>query len=94
MTASYARARGVVWRRTFDRVLLRRPAGGDVVVVGASGPALWDVLAQPRSLTEAAALLAADHGVDTATVEADIAPVLDRLVELSVVVVEDEQAGS
>ena len=83
-----------MWRRSFGRVLLRPPAGGDLVVLGAGGPALWDVLARPCSLEEAAGALGARHDVGAETVAADISPVLQRLVELALVIVDETDVES
>lgn len=85
MTIRYVRADGVVWRRSFDRVLARSRATGQVTILGGSGPALWDVLSVPCSLEGAASALAAHFGAEADAVAADTAPVLDRLVELALV---------
>lgn len=95
MTVRFERAPEVLWRRSLGRVLLRLPAAGDLVVLGASGPALWEALERPRSLDEVAGALGGDFGVDVRTVADDISPVLERLVELSLVSTEGvEEKGS
>lgn len=44
-----------------------------------TGAALWGVFATPRTLSEAAEILAAMFAADAATVEADIAPIIGAL---------------
>jgi hypothetical protein len=84
----------VIWRSVLDGVLVRRPrsvagTAGDeaeVVRLSGSGVALWHALAAPVTHAELCAELARDHGVDVATVAADLQPVLDDLLGRGLVV--------
>lgn len=76
----YGRAADVLWRRAGGLVLLLPLEAEDVFQLGGTGPAVWDVLAEPRTVAEAAAVLAARYAVPAARIAADIEPVLDDLV--------------
>lgn len=71
-----ARAPATLWRSgPFGRVIL---APGDIEPVACTGTAaaVWDALAEPVTLEELAATLAAAFGTDVDTVTADIGPLL------------------
>lgn len=70
----------VVWRAGVDYLVLARIDGHTVEVRG-PGPHVWDRLEEPTSISELTEDLAERFGVDTATVHADLVPVLRRLVE-------------
>ena len=75
----------VLWRATLDGVLIRRPGADDVVRLGGTGASLWQALREPRRSDRVVAELAEIHGVDEATVAADLAPVVAELLERGVV---------
>jgi hypothetical protein len=83
--ARYRRAGDALWRTAGSGVLVL-PAGakGPVAVVGA-GRALWDVLATPLTLDEAATVLARRFGLPAEDVELAIRPVLADLGSLGAV---------
>ena len=49
------------------------------------GRELWDLLVEPGTVAQLAAVLAAAHGVDEQTVIDDISPVIERLAGLGAV---------
>ena len=76
----------VLWRRAGDRVLIRRPGNDDVLVLAATGAALWEALAFERTAGAVAATLAEAHGAAVDVVAADVQQALADLVEQQVVV--------
>lgn len=78
MTA-YERAPDLLWRRTFDRVLILVPGTGDVVTLAGTGVDLWDALVVPRSLGQLATGLAELYETSRTEVEHDVAPVVADL---------------
>ena len=76
----YRRSGDALWRCLPDRVVMLPPAGGGVVTLDDSGPALWAALLEPRSLDELACHLAEHFATAPDLVRADIAPILGDLV--------------
>lgn len=75
------RARGALWRRAgAGRVVVLPPSGPPLLLAG-PGVLLWDLLAQPVGLEEAAGLVAEAYGVEPERAAQDIGPTLDRLRE-------------
>ncbi len=70
-TSRWQRAPQVVHRGTLDGLLLR-PPDGEVALLSPSAAALWDVLASPHSVDEAAEVLAARTGASDAEIRADL----------------------
>jgi hypothetical protein len=71
-----------LWRRSLDAVLVL-PAGSDEpVTLAGTGPALWELLAEPCTVPQLAAVLAEAYEAEPAVVEADLAPVVGELVRL------------
>ena len=75
----------VLWRRSLDTVVLLPPGCDDPITLAESGPELWDLLVEPGSVTQLAAVLAAAHDADQQTVARDIAPVIEQLAEIGAV---------
>jgi hypothetical protein len=82
----YVRSRDLLWRRTFDRVVLLVPGSDQSVTLSGTGVDLWEHLAEPRSLDAISAELADRYGTAAAAVERDVRPTLDALVTRGVVV--------
>ena len=85
-TGPWVRRGDVGWRVTLDGLVLLPPRRSDPVTVAGSAPAVWDLLAEPRSTPELARSLAARFGADPATIEADLAPLLVQLLDLGVII--------
>ena len=75
------RREAVLWRRTYDRVIVMRPGGGEFLTLQGTGCDLWAALDEPRPLAELAERLATAYETSVEQVAADLAPVLASLVE-------------
>jgi hypothetical protein len=87
MTTRYTRREEVLWRRTGDAVVLLAADGDgrDVFTLEGSGVDLWQLLAEPVQLDEAASTLAGIYGASRDQVARDIAPVLAELSRRGVI---------
>jgi hypothetical protein len=86
MTApSYRRRSDVAWRRSLDAVLFLPPGASEPMTLAGTGPEVWDLLRDPRSLGELASELANRHGTDPEVVARDVLPVLENLAALGAV---------
>lgn len=74
----------VVWRRTFDRVLVRVPGEGVVVELAGTAVALWDRVQEPCRFDDLCTGLAEGHGADLDTVAADVAAAVEELAACGV----------
>lgn len=77
----------VLWRRTYDRVLILVPGRDDFLTLQGSGCALWAALEEPGSLRALAERLAAIYGAPVEQIASDIAPVIEDLERCGAVVV-------
>jgi hypothetical protein len=77
----WCRRPDVLTRRSLDALLLLPVEGDDLVTLARTGPEVWGLLAEPRTLDELAAVLADRYGAPQAVVAADVQPILDALVE-------------
>ena len=77
----WCRRPDVLVRRSLDALVLLPVEGDEVLTLAGTGPEVWDLLAEPRSLDELATILAARHGAPDDVVAADIEPVLRQLVD-------------
>jgi hypothetical protein len=82
LETAWRRRAAVLWRRTLNAVVLLPVEGGEVLTLVGTGTEIWELLAEPRTLESLVAVLADAHAADPAVVSADVAPVLDRLVEV------------
>ena len=62
MTRRYTRRERVLWRRSGDAVVLLPADGSQVFTLEGSGVDLWQLLAEPIALDEAASALANAYG--------------------------------
>ena len=86
MTEGRVRRRGdVLWRRSLDSVVLLPVGATEPVALAGTGPAVWELLAAPRSVSELAQDLAARYATDPSTVESDLAMLLADLGALGVI---------
>jgi coenzyme PQQ synthesis protein D (PqqD) len=81
----YVRAADVLWRRASGTVVLLSARGGDVFELGGTAVALWDMLALPVTLDEAASALAERFGVAVDVVASDIGTAVQDLVRRGVI---------
>jgi hypothetical protein len=78
----------VLWRRAVDAVVLLPVGADDPVLLPGTGAPVWELLEQPATLDELLAALREVYGTDAAdgaSVAADVAALLDRLVDLGAV---------
>jgi Coenzyme PQQ synthesis protein D (PqqD) len=80
MTATRWRRRpDVLWRRSLDTVLLLPAPADDVLTLAGTGPAVWELLAEWRTVDDMVGILAAAHGTSPEVVAQDLAPLLVEL---------------
>jgi hypothetical protein len=80
-TVAYERAHGILCRRVPDSLLLLVRDTGELLKVSGAAVAVWECLDGPQTLTATAHRLAEAFGMDTETVQRDIEPVLEDLVD-------------
>lgn len=83
----YVRAATALWRRTSATVVLLAADDDEVFELAGTAVALWDAMAEPVTLDEATAQLAARFGAPVGAVAADVAGAVDDLVRRRVLVV-------
>jgi hypothetical protein len=88
-TTRYRRRPDALWRRSLDAVVVLAAGNAEPVTLAATGPEVWELLAEWRTLDDLAAVLARTHGANPTTVAADVMPLLDELIALGAV---DERA--
>lgn len=78
-TQVWVRDERTLWRHTVEAVVLLPPGTEEPVVLNGSGPAIWELLADPLSTAELVGELARWFEVDEAQVRRDVTPVLAQL---------------
>jgi hypothetical protein len=81
----YRRASRTVWRHAHGSVLVLPMSGHDVMHLTGTGDDLWQLLAEPLTVDQAARRLADIYDRSPDEIIQDIAPVLDDLVARGVV---------
>ena len=71
-----------LWRRSLDAVLVLAAGADEPVPLTGTGPAVWELLAEPCTVPQLAAVLSEGFDAEPATVEADLRPMIDELVRL------------
>ncbi len=77
----------VLWRRTYDRVVMLLPTSGEFVTLKGTGCDLWATLEEPGSLGQLAERLASCYGAPVEQITSDIAPVIEELAACGAVAV-------
>ena len=83
--ARIRRSRATFWRAGDFGVVVLGPDATEPVTLDGTGVAVWETLAEPRSIDDLVAMLAREFGADPAQVSADVRPLLERLDALGVV---------
>jgi Coenzyme PQQ synthesis protein D (PqqD) len=83
--ARLRRRSDVLWRRSLDAVLVLPSGTAEPLTLAGTGPEVWELLAGPISMPELARELATAYNTDAATVEADLTPVVERLLEIQAI---------
>jgi hypothetical protein len=81
----YSRRADVLWRRTLDTVILFPVGAEEPVTMPGTGAVVWDLLEEPATLAELVDTLADVYGEDAATIEHDVAALLEQLRALAAV---------
>ncbi len=76
----------VLWRRTGDSILVRRPGTDDTVVLADTGVDLWLRLVSPVRVEELCTDLARSHAAPRELVADDVLAALDDLIGRGLVV--------
>jgi hypothetical protein len=84
-TTRYRRRPDALWRRSLAAVVVLPRGSDEPITLGATGPEVWELLAEWRTLDDFAAVLAELHAADPATVAADVTRLLDTLIALGAV---------
>jgi Coenzyme PQQ synthesis protein D (PqqD) len=71
-----------LWRRSLDAVIVLPLGADEPITLTGTGPALWELLSEPCTVPQLAAVLSEAYHEAPATVEADVRPVVDELVRL------------
>lgn len=77
----YARRGDLLWRETFDRVLVVVPGTDEVLAISETGIPIWHQLAEPLSLVEIASRIAPSYDIAPASILEGIGPLIEELVE-------------
>jgi hypothetical protein len=80
MPRAWVRRTDVLWRRSLDAVVLLADGSDDPLVLAGSGPDVWELLAEPRTLDDLGAVLAGRYDAAADVIREEVEPVLDQLV--------------
>ena len=86
MTERVVRAPDVLWRRTFDRVILLGLDDREVRTLLGTGVEVWDLLSAPHSVGALSAALAERYRADPEVVRSDLATLIEQLLTAGAVV--------
>jgi hypothetical protein len=78
--AIWRRRPDVLWRRSLDAVILLAEDAEEPVNLVGTGPDVWELLAEPRTLDALVAVLVTMYAGDEDVVRSDVAVALDALV--------------
>ena len=92
-TIRWRRRPGVLWRRSLDAVVLLPPEADDVLTLAGTGPEIWELLAEWRTVADLVEILAAAHETSTDVVAADLVPLLAELESEGVVQTAADSGG-
>ncbi|MDQ1430089.1 MAG: hypothetical protein QOF40_691 [Actinomycetota bacterium] len=70
----------VLWRRSLDAVVLLAEDAEEPINLAATGPDVWELLAEPRTLDALVDVLVTMYDVDADVIRSDVAVTLDALV--------------
>ena len=86
MSEVVVRAPEVLWRRTFDRVILLGGEGSELLTLLGTGVDIWDLLSAPQTIESMTAALADRYRAEADVVRSDVAGLIERLASAGVVV--------
>lgn len=76
----------LLWRQTYDRLIILRPGDEECVVLQDTAISLWNCFTKPRSLSEASQMLADSYGVSAEHILKDVLPIVDALFDKGLLV--------
>jgi hypothetical protein len=79
--ARLARADGILSRRLLDGIMLLTPDSGEPLRISQPGAVIWQLLDEPRTITDLVATLAKLYGVDAVVIDSDVRPILQILAD-------------
>lgn len=77
--STWHRDERVLWRRSFERVVLLAPERGDPLVLDGTGRVIWELLDEPMAGAELSATLAELFRRDVVEVDREVEPFLANL---------------
>jgi hypothetical protein len=80
----------VLWRSVGAEVIVTVPGRSDFELLSGSGGAVWRALGESLTMSDLVAVLAAEHGIDGATIEGDVRQLIGTLSVRGLV---EEEAG-
>jgi len=90
--ARYRRSDQVLWRRTGDGALLANPSDDGFERLSPTGAAVWELLGDPTTVSRVVGELAEVFDAPRATIEGDVAEIIEQLVGRGLVEVEAVEA--
>jgi hypothetical protein len=76
----WRRRADVLWRRSLAAVILLAEDAEEPINLVGTGPDVWELLAEPRTLDALVEVLLTMYDVDAEVIRSDVAVVLDDLV--------------
>lgn len=81
-----------MWSALGEEVVILDLNSSSYLGLGDVGAAVWNLLAEPRTVTDLEVRLAAIYEVDSADLSRDLRPFLEELVDRGLVVVDEDDA--
>ena len=86
MSETVVRAPEVLWRRTFDRVILLGREGSELQTLLGTGVDIWDLISAPQTVESMTAALADRYRAEAEVIRSDVAGLIERLLSAGAVV--------
>lgn len=86
MTRTYRRSARALWRTSLRGVVVLGPDGDEVRHLSPPGDAVWELLAEPRTVEQLVAILSERFDGPRATIRSDVEQLLADLTDLDLLV--------
>ena len=83
----------MLWRRSLDAVVILPTGADDVVTLGGTSPAVWELLAEWRTVDDLVSVLGAAFLASPEQVRTDLVPVIAELEALGAVETAADSGG-